>query len=290
MFPTHEISYNTLENNQIHITARYIKFEITRDKAGNDKWVRIREIELNGENLYLPSENDPTLVATGLIEGQGNTMKNVIDQDVATTFHPLTDKAGWFTYRLSDDKSVNKVTILQSPEKISKAQVKAHVLNYGQQEEVILGHLEGSLNEFNTSSFDQVLDLNVAWDDGMAPTIHEIILSSQNQNALESKTLQQAIQMAKDENLSKLTQQSQQAIQDAITFGESILQNPYGTQAMLDSALARIRSALHDKVEKPDLETYDQTIQKLIKHVKSQSKYLPKTWKPYAQELEKALD
>lgn len=290
LFPTHEISYNTLENNQIHTTARYIKFEITRDKVGNDKWVRIREIELNGGNLYLPSENDPTLVASGLIEGQGNTMKNMVDKDVATTFHPLTDKAGWFTYRLSDDKSVNKVTILQSPEKISKAQVKAHVLKDGQQEEVVLGHLEGSLNEFNTSSFDQVLDLSVAWDDGMAPTIHEIVLSSQNQNALESKTLQQAIQMAKDENLSKLTQQSQQAIQDAITFGESILQNPYSTQAMLDSALARIQSALHDKVEKPDLETYDQTIQKLIKNVKSQNKYLPKTWKPYEQELEKALD
>ena len=43
LFPNHEISYNTLEAKDLNTKARYIKFEITRNKAGADKWVEFEK-------------------------------------------------------------------------------------------------------------------------------------------------------------------------------------------------------------------------------------------------------
>lgn len=174
LFPVHEISYYTLEATDINEDVRYIKFEITRTKAGADKWVRIREIELNGGNMYLPESNDPTIV-TDAEESNGNVPANMIDGDLSTVFQPVGDEAGSFTYYISENTEVKRINILQSPATISNAEVTAEVVKDGVVKTVKLGKLTDSLNKFNMAFYDNVLSVTVTWTEGNVPGIHEII-------------------------------------------------------------------------------------------------------------------
>lgn len=174
LFPVHEISYYTLEATDINEDVRYIKFEITRTKEGADKWVRIREIELNGGNMYLPESNDPTIV-TDAEESNGNVPANMIDGDLSTVFQPVGDEAGSFTYYISENTEVKRINILQSPATISNAEVTAEVVKDGVVKTVKLGKLADSLNKFNMAFYDNVLSITVTWTEGNVPGIHEII-------------------------------------------------------------------------------------------------------------------
>ncbi len=174
LFPVHEISYYTLEAKDIDAEVRFIKFEITRDKAGADKWVRIREIELNGGNMYMSEANDPTIV-TDAEEAKGNVPANMIDGDLSTVFQPVGDEAGSFTYYISENTEVKRINILQSPATISNAEVTAEVVKDGVVKNVKLGKLTDSLNKFNMAFYDNVLAVTVTWTEGNVPGIHEII-------------------------------------------------------------------------------------------------------------------
>ena len=174
LFPVHEISYYTLENAEINAEVRFIKFEITRDKVGADKWVRIREIELNGGNMYMSESNDPTIV-TDAKESKGNVPANMIDGDLSTIFQPVGSAAGSFTYSISENTEVKRINILQSPATISNAEVTAEVVADGTVKMVKLGKLSSSLNKFNMAFYDNVLSVTVTWTEGNVPGIHEII-------------------------------------------------------------------------------------------------------------------
>ena len=186
LFPDHEISYYTKTESGINKEVRYIKFEITRNKAGADKWVRIREIELNGGQLYLPEENDPTIVTEGK-QSKGNTTKNLRDGDLTTSYLPIENRDGSFTYYISEENQISRITILQNPDTLSQAKVTAQVVEEEEVKWVELGELKGSLNKFDTKAYTHVLAINIAWTKDKLPEIYEIILTpKENPVALKS--------------------------------------------------------------------------------------------------------
>ena len=72
--------------------------------------------------------------ARDLIESNHNTMLQMIDGNVSTTFQPTSKKAGSFTYYLSENTDVTKVSILQSPSTLSNAEVIVEVEKDGKVE------------------------------------------------------------------------------------------------------------------------------------------------------------
>lgn len=174
LFPVHEVSYNTLEATNIGKQARYLKFEITRTKQGAKKWVRMREIELNGGNFFMAESNDPTIQTTAQ-ESQGNIALNMIDGDLSTAFRPKADEAGSITYYISENTDVKRINIMQSPDSISNAVVKAEVLTNNELKSVTLGKLSASFNKFNTSAYEHVLSVSVEWEAEQVPCIYEIL-------------------------------------------------------------------------------------------------------------------
>lgn len=287
LFPDHEISYYTLSKTGINQEVRFIKFEITRDKAGADKWVRIREIELNGGNMYLPSENDPTIVTNGK-ESYGNVASNMIDGEVSTTFKSSSDKAGSFTYSISENTEIKKITILQSPATISKARVSVEVIENEVIKTIELGRLMSSLNEFSTAKFDHVLSMTVAWDEGSIPEIHEIITSSTPTGEADKAELREYYNSVKGTDASAWTPNSKKAFEDAINTAEYVLGNAYATPNSVRSALAGLKAAVDGKVVKPDMAAFETQLANLVKDVQEDKDYTTKTWKLYAESMAKA--
>ena len=291
LFPLHEISYNAKLAENINKEARYIKFEITRNKAGADKWVRIREIELNGGNLFLPESNDPTIIGNNpeVKDSEANFMTSMIDGDVSTTYQPKTDKAGSFTYRLSENTNISKLTILQSPTVVSNAVVSAEVISKarGAVQTVTLGTLSSSLNEFNLSSFEDVLSITVSWENGKAPVIHEMITSKSKVETATKDKLSQAIEAAGTVNKDVLTPASRKAIEDAVALGNEILASDYATQTMVDSVAAQINEAIKNKVEKPSMAAFDEAIAAATANVLAKENYLANTYKAYEKAMAK---
>ncbi len=285
LFPVHETSYYTKETTNINTQARYVKFEITRTKAGDNKWVRINEIELNGGQLYLPEVNDPTIVGENVTETDGNVLVNMIDGEVSTTYQCESDKAGSFTYRLSDRKNVTKLVFLQSPNTISNAEVTAEVMQDGQIKTVTLGTLNTSMNEFNTSAFEHVLSVTVSWEAGKAPEIHEILTSTGKVAAVDKETLRTYYNDHKEEDTSAWTPESVKIYREAVKFAKSVLDSEYATQAMVNTALAELREAVGNKVEKADMNAFADKVKEITDKVIAEENYLPRTWIVYAERL-----
>lgn len=285
LFPVHEVSYNTKEAVDLGTKARYIKFEITRTKEGPDKWVRLREIELNGGNQYIPEINDPTVIGDGAVETAGNSMLNMIDGEVFTTFKSASEEAGSFTYRISGNTEITKITILQSPTLISNAEVTAEVLKNGNVERVSLGNLNTSMNEFNTSSFQNVLSVTVAWEKGKVPEIHEILTSSSKVQTPNKDALREYYNANKDLDTKNWTPKSAKSYTEAAAHAKAILESEFTTQLMVNSALAEFKNAVENKVEKPDMNAFAEAVKEITDRVLAEKNYLPRTWRVYAERL-----
>lgn len=184
LFPVHEISYYTKEVTGIDREVRYIKFEITRDKAGNDKWVRIREIELNGGKLYIPSVNDPTVLSDAQ-ESENNNFSNLTDGNLSTTYMPLKNEEGSLTCFVPGEMNLDEIVIPQSPLKISNAVVIAHVIDNGIVKEVEVGRLSESLNRFSVGHYKAISAVSVKWEADKLPSIYEIIFNRKDYEEIE---------------------------------------------------------------------------------------------------------
>lgn len=285
LFPVHETSYYTKETTGINTQARYVKFEITRTKEGDNKWVRINEIELNGGNLYLPEVNNPTILGENTVETDGNTLVNMIDGEVSTTYQSTSAEAGSFTYRLSDRTDVTKIVFLQSPNTISNARVTAEVIQDGKNKTVDLGTLNTSMNEFNTSAFEHVLSVSVSWEAEKAPEIHEILTSTGEAAAVDKAALETYYNEHKAEDTSTWTPESVKKYQEAVKFAKSILDSEYATQAMVHTALVELQEAVNNKVEKADMDAFADKVKEITDKVLAKENYVPRTWVVYAERL-----
>ena len=250
LFPVHEISYYTLEAKDIDAEVRFIKFEITRDKAGADKWVRIREIELNGGNMYMAEANDPTIV-TDAKESKGNVLANMIDGDLSTIFQPVGDAAGSLTYSISENTEVKRINILQSPTTISNAEVTAEVVVDGTVKTVKLGKLSSSLNKFNTTAYDNVLAVTITWTEGNVPRIHEIITLTTAGAEADKSALESYYNEVKDTDTSNWTDETKAAFEEALELAETVLAKNGATAEEINNAIATLEAAINNKEEKP---------------------------------------
>lgn len=291
VFPLHEISFNAKLADELDMNVRYIKFEITRTKAGADKWTRFREFELNGGELYLPSTNDPT-IETNAIPVVGYEKENLRDGDVSSIFKPANNAAGYLTYNLLDVTGINKVTILQSPKTISNARVYAEVVETTKNRAsavkwVELGKLSNSLNEFNTSAFANVLSIKIDWDTDSAPELHELLVSKAAPDVVSKDALNNKITEAKAMNTSTWTPASVEALKQAIEKAEAVSKNNYVTNVMVDGAISTLTLAITNKIETGNLAAFTKDITDAKAEVLTQENYVARTWQLYSETLTK---
>lgn len=150
------------------VPARYLKILFTA--TNNNRAVVFNEIEIN-DGEYVPI-NDPAFT-TSHAEARGHAPENMFDGDLSTSYKADTDQAGFVEYEFSGNEAFNRFNIIQTGG-ISNAQVELYVLNNGNREWVSAGVLNKSLTQLYNNS-ERILKIRISWQDGMVPTISEII-------------------------------------------------------------------------------------------------------------------
>ncbi|WP_082003311.1 beta-N-acetylglucosaminidase domain-containing protein [Sporosarcina sp. ZBG7A] len=152
--------------------------DLTKVRSAN--YVRLinntkRAVTLDIKNLEIQySNNDVTFEVSPAAEANFEAA-NVIDGKLSTAFKPDVNapKKGSLVYKLSDRTDINKFTVNQNPSTISNAVVSIRT-EKGWSE---VGTLAKSENVFRTVKSKNVFEIKIEWD-GVAPTLHEIGLSS----------------------------------------------------------------------------------------------------------------
>ena len=286
VFPNHETSYYTLGTDGLDQDVRFIKFEITRTKEGADKWVRVREIELNGNDYFLRPANDPTIESDTASESDGNLFTNMIDGSVSTAYTPA-ETSGSFTYHVTENTKIGRVTILQSPSTLSGATVTVSGLKDGEEKTAELGTLCASMNEFSTKDFDHVFDITVSWD-GMAPTINEFFLSTTKPADADKSALETAIANAEAVDTSALTPSSKAALEEALATAHAVVNGSHVTQTMVNSAVAALDKAVANTEVPGDQAAFKAALDAVEASVLPEENYLARTWTAYANALNTA--
>ncbi|WP_461810920.1 beta-N-acetylglucosaminidase domain-containing protein [Faecalimonas sp.] len=277
VLPTHEISYNVKKATDINKKARYLKFEITRNKSGADKWVRFNELEIN-DGKFMPSENNPTY-KSDVEETRNGLFRNMSDGDIATMFVPNKDN-GYVQYSLSDNTDVNTIKILQNAAVISNATVKARVWENGKEKWVTVGKLSQSYNEFVLPNNTVLLDVKVEWNKTI-PNITELLTYKSEYKAAEKKALKALIDSKED--TTKWTTSTAKVYEDAYKAGQEVMNSENVSQQSVDNAVSTINKAIVGKQLKGDIAV----LQDIVKNAyKDADTYTAKTWAVY----EKAID
>lgn len=139
----------------INNTKNAVKFDITK-------------LEVHYSNKDVTFEVNPA--AEAKFEAS-----NIIDGKLNTAFKPdiTAPKSGSLVYKLSDRTDINKFTVNQNPSTISNAVVSIRTEKGWSK----VGTLAKSVNVFSTAKVKNVFEIKIEWD-GLAPTLHEIGLSS----------------------------------------------------------------------------------------------------------------
>lgn len=278
VLPDHEISYNTKTEDKINKKARYLKFEITRNKTGSDKWVRFCELEIN-DGEFMPSENNPTYKSDAE-ETRNGLFRNMSDGDIATMFVPSKDK-GYVQYSLSDNTDVNTIKILQNASAISNATVKARVWKNGKDEWVTVGKLSQSYNEFVLPNDTVLLDVKVEWSK-TTPNITELLTYKTEYKTVDKNALKALIDSKED--TTKWTTSTAKVYADAYKAGQEVMDSANASQDSVNNAVTAINKAIEGKQLKGDISV----LEALVKNFEAEKSdvYTAKTWAVY----EKAID
>lgn len=278
VLPTHEISYNVKKETDINKKARYLKFEITRDKVGQDKWVRFNELEIN-DGEFMPSENNPTYTSD-VEETRNGLFRNMSDGDIATMFVPSKDK-GYVQYSLSDNTDVNTIKILQNASAISNATVEARVWENGKDKWVTVGKLSQSYNEFVLPNDTVLLDIKVEWSK-TTPNITELLTYKTEYKTVDKNALKALIDSKED--TTKWTTSTAKVYADAYKAGQEVMDSANASQDSVNNAVTAINKAIEGKQLKGDISV----LEALVKNFEAEKSdvYTAKTWAVY----EKAID
>ncbi len=277
VLPTHEISYNVKKETNINKKARFLKFEITRNKSGADKWVRFNELEIN-DGKFMPSENNPTYKSDAE-ETRNGLFRNMSDGDIATMFVPNKDN-GYVQYALSDNTDVNTIKILQNAAAISNATVKARVWENKADKWVTVGKLSQSYNEFVLPNNTVLLDVKVEWNK-TTPNITELLTYKSEYKAAEKNALKALIDSKED--TTKWTTSSAKVYEDAYKAGQEVMNSENVSQQSVNNAVSTIKKAIAEKQLKGDIAV----LQEIVKNAyKDADTYTAKTWAVY----QKAID
>lgn len=277
VLPDHEISYNTKTADNINKKARYLKFEITRNKSGNDKWVRFCELEIN-DGEFMPSENNPTYKSDAE-ETRNGLFRNMSDGDIATMFVPSKDN-GYVQYSLSDNTDVNTIKILQNASAISNATVKARVWENGKEKWVTVGKLSQSYNEFVLPNNTVLLDVKVEWDK-TTPNITELLTYKSEYKAADKNALKALMDNKQD--TTKWTTSTAKVYEDAYKAGQEVMASANASQDSVNNAVTAINKTIAGKQLKGDISV----LEGIVKNAHTDADtYTAKTWAVY----EKAID
>ncbi len=143
--------------------ARYMRIYITQD--GPDlPYIRIQEIEINN------SVDSVNPVINGTLSGE---LENIVDGDLSTLYRSEeeTVQGDYIRYIITDKTSLSSFTVIQNGANLSSALVSAVD---GNGIEHTLGELTGSVNVFDVSNLDAVLEIKLTFPAGETPEIYEI--------------------------------------------------------------------------------------------------------------------
>ncbi|MEC0089688.1 beta-N-acetylglucosaminidase domain-containing protein [Paenibacillus macquariensis] len=166
-FPEHEVPYRFKRVQVDGIQARYVRLISTENM---NSWLALNEIIVN-EGIARPGTDNPSLQAVP--QGSlGSEAIFAIDHKLATFYTPSGEaRSGQLNYKFSNETKLREVIIMQSPLRISNADVSIRDKNGWHQ----TGTLSQSYNTIDTSKFENVLGVKIQWDSGVQPMIHEII-------------------------------------------------------------------------------------------------------------------
>ncbi|GAB5614161.1 beta-N-acetylglucosaminidase domain-containing protein [Faecalimonas hominis] len=276
VLPTHEISYNVKKETNINKKARYLKFEITRNKSGSDKWVRFNELEIN-DGEFMPSENNPTYKSDAE-ETRNGLFRNMSDGDIATMFVPSKDK-GYVQYSLSDNTDVNTIKVLQNASAISNATVKARVWEDKKEKWVTVGKLSQSYNEFVLPNDTVLLDVKVEWDK-TTPNITELLTYKSDYKAADKNALKALIDSKED--TTKWTTSTAKVYADAYKAGQEVMSSENVSQDSVNNAVTAINKAIEGKQLKGDISVLETIVKDAYKDADT---YTAKTWAVYEKAI-----
>lgn len=270
VLPDHKTSYNTKTVDNIGKKARYIKFEITRNKAGNDKWVRFQEFIIN-DGAYVPSVNNPTF-ESNVKDTFGGQYGYLVDQNLSSAYIPA-EKNGKLTYHISDNNKVNTIKLVQAINPISNAVVKARI--QGQEGLITLGTLSQTVNEFvlpdNTVLFDVVIEWN-----NVTPMLKEMVLLNTKYGETNKTELDKLLTEKVD--TSSWTTGSKKSYEAAIEAGKKVKVSEKISQTSIDSVVTAIQNAKENAEIKGDMTLLENALQN---SVKDKENYTAKSWRLY---------
>ncbi len=246
-FPDHEISYYTLSTAEpVNQDTRYIKISVTKDY--NARWIRFNELEIN-DNEYIPVENNPSFVTTD-VEEKGHRPSYLTDNDVSTTYRSSKKEGeGSLTYRVSGNTNVTGITILQSPNTISDADVS---VRYGNDAWKSIGTLDKSLNVFEDLGQDvsNVFEIKISWSQ-TAPELHEMYLVTAEPDPVipaDKSSLIEKYTQALAVDGKYYTKETYAALKNAIDDAEGVIGYAEASQEEVAAALAALTDAF-EKLE-----------------------------------------
>lgn len=274
LLPDHEISYNTKSVEGLKVPARFLKFEVTRTKAGADKWVRFQEFEING-GAYIPTENNPSF------EGPGETAdaqyRNLTDGNLSTMYTWYGD----VIYHVSEETSMNAVKIIQNG--ISNATVSVRLA--GDTDYTVLGTLSQTINEFyvgnvgvtrGTNADKQILDVKITTTEDTPASITELTLAKKENVSVDKAALEELINQP--ENTDNWTKDTKDAYAKVLAEARTIYNNAYASQTTVDSIVQAVEKAIASRELKGDP---DAVRAELNKEVLAEGNYTAASWKVY---------
>lgn len=155
-------------------SARYFKIEVTGSGASN-RLLRIDEVEFN--TTIPKSDHAVSRITSDTLTGD---FEKMIDGNVASVYTSDTASDGTdaVKYTVTENNKLTSVMILQNPNDITNAEVKATLYDGSGTSEIVLGKLTKGSNAFYLDGKKDVLDIRIIWPEGATPCIHEIMTNS----------------------------------------------------------------------------------------------------------------
>ncbi len=253
----------------LDVDGRYIR--VTPLSSYNYRWTGFSEIQINGGAYVSPEANRD--IVSDIVEEQGKIPSNALDGDYSTTYKP-SQANGSFTYYVSQPEGLTSLRLVQLGA-VSNATVTANFVD-GAKEVVTLGKLNQAINEFILPEGKTLESVTVSWDE-VIPEIAEIVTSTAAVEKADKAELEKAL--AAEQPTDTWVTDSVKAYEEAKEVAQSVYDNTYATQGVVDSALGALNSAVTNAVLKATNVT---ELQKLVDEMVSNDQHIYTTIRYYS--------
>ena len=145
--------------------ALYVRLYLTQPNTS--KWLRLYEIEVNGDNAYTQAK---------CVDGNEATLPQAYDSDASTS----TENAGGnkLVYHFQNLSSLSAVTIYNDPSTTANAEI---FLSADGKNWVSQGRFTSSIQKVDMSSMPEAVSMRISWTGKQAPAIYEITETADEQ-------------------------------------------------------------------------------------------------------------